>query len=54
MKKIIALVSLSLFCCTASHAGEKDRTLDIRETPEFLDGANRVRQGLREGHSYVD
>ena len=32
----------------------KDRTLDIRETPEFLDVANRVRQGLREGHSYVD
>jgi NitT/TauT family transport system ATP-binding protein len=31
-----------------------DRTLDIRETPEFLDVANRVRQGLREGHSYVD
>ena len=29
MKKIISLVSLSLFCCTASHAGEKDRTLDI-------------------------
>ena len=32
----------------------RDRTLDIRETPEFLDIANRVRQGLREGHSYVD
>lgn len=32
----------------------RDRTLDIRETPEFLDVANRVRQGLREGHSYVD
>lgn len=32
----------------------RNRTLDIRETPEFLDVANRVRQGLREGHSYVD
>ncbi len=32
----------------------RDRTLDIRETSEFLDVANRVRQGLREGHSYVD
>lgn len=32
----------------------RDRTLDIRETPEFLDVANRVRNGLREGHSYVD
>ncbi len=30
----------------------RDRTLDIRETPEFLEVANRVRQGLREGHSY--
>jgi NitT/TauT family transport system ATP-binding protein len=32
----------------------RDRTLDIRETPEFIDVANRVRKGLREGHSYVD
>lgn len=32
----------------------KDRTLDIRETPEFLRLANRVRDGLREGHSYDD
>jgi NitT/TauT family transport system ATP-binding protein len=32
----------------------RDRTLDIRETPEFIDVANRVRQGLREGHSYAD
>ena len=32
----------------------KDRTLDIRETPEFMEIANRVRQGLREGHSYED
>ncbi len=32
----------------------RDRTLDIRETPEFIEIANRVRQGLREGHSYVD
>ena len=30
----------------------RNRTLDIRETPEFLSVANRVRQGLREGHSY--
>ena len=30
----------------------RDRTLDIRETPEFLEIANRVRHGLREGHSY--
>jgi NitT/TauT family transport system ATP-binding protein len=32
----------------------RDRTLDIRETPQFLAIANRVRQGLREGRSYVD
>jgi NitT/TauT family transport system ATP-binding protein len=32
----------------------RDRTLEIRETPEFLEIANRVRHGLREGHSYVD
>jgi NitT/TauT family transport system ATP-binding protein len=30
----------------------RDRQLDIRETPEFLAIANRVRQGLREGRSY--
>lgn len=30
----------------------RDRTLDIRETPEFLDLSHRVREGLREGHSY--
>jgi NitT/TauT family transport system ATP-binding protein len=30
----------------------RDRTLDIRETPEFLEVANRVRHGLRQGHSY--
>jgi NitT/TauT family transport system ATP-binding protein len=30
----------------------RNRTLDIRETPEFLSVAKRVRQGLREGHSY--
>ncbi|HCK19525.1 MULTISPECIES: ABC transporter ATP-binding protein [Thalassospira] len=28
-----------------------DRTLDIRETPEFLEIAHRVREGLRAGHS---
>jgi NitT/TauT family transport system ATP-binding protein len=32
----------------------RDRTLDIRETPEFLRLAARVRHGLREGHSYED
>jgi len=30
------------------------RNLDIRETPEFLKIAHRVRQGLRAGHSYED
>ncbi len=29
-----------------------DRTLDIRETPEFLSLSQRVREGLRAGHSY--
>jgi NitT/TauT family transport system ATP-binding protein len=29
-----------------------NRTLDIRETPEFLAIAHRVREGLRHGHSY--
>ncbi len=32
----------------------RDRNLDIRETPEFLKIAHRVRQGLRAGHSYDD
>ncbi len=32
----------------------RHRTLDIRETPEFLKIAHRVRQGLRAGHSYDD
>jgi NitT/TauT family transport system ATP-binding protein len=32
----------------------RDRTLDIRETPEFLKIAQRVREGLRAGHSYED
>ncbi len=30
----------------------KERPLDIRETPEFLAIAHRVREGLRAGHSY--
>ncbi|HEY2890060.1 MAG TPA: ABC transporter ATP-binding protein [Dongiaceae bacterium] len=30
------------------------RTLGIRETPEFLDIAHRVREALRAGHSYDD
>ena len=32
----------------------RDRTLDIRETPEFLEVARRVREGLKAGHSYED
>ena len=32
----------------------KERPLDIRETPEFLEIAHRVREGLRAGHSYDD
>lgn len=30
----------------------RDRTLEIRETPEFIRIAQRVRNGLRAGHSY--
>ncbi len=30
----------------------RERPLDIRETPEFLKIAHRVREGLRAGHSY--
>jgi len=30
----------------------RERTLDIRDTSEFLAVAHRVRQGLRAGHSY--
>jgi NitT/TauT family transport system ATP-binding protein len=30
----------------------RQRTLEIRETPEFLQIAQRVRKGLRMGHSY--
>jgi len=32
----------------------RGRTLDIRETPAFLKIAQRVRHGLRAGHSYDD
>jgi len=32
----------------------RQRTLDIRETPEFLKVAHRVRAGLRTGHGYDD
>ena len=32
----------------------RERPLDIRETPEFLAIAHRVREGLRAGHSYDD
>jgi NitT/TauT family transport system ATP-binding protein len=28
----------------------KERPLDIRDTPEFLEVAHRVREGLRAGH----
>ncbi|MHA1549724.1 MAG: ABC transporter ATP-binding protein [Alphaproteobacteria bacterium] len=30
------------------------RTLDIRDTPEFLQVAHRVRDGLKAGHAYED
>ena len=32
----------------------RKRTLDIRESPEFLKIAQRVREGLKAGHSYED
>ncbi|WP_170464198.1 ABC transporter ATP-binding protein [Ruegeria arenilitoris] len=32
----------------------KERPLDIRDTPEFIEIAHRVRDGLRAGHSYDD
>jgi NitT/TauT family transport system ATP-binding protein len=32
----------------------RERPLDIRETPEFLAIAHRVREGLKAGHSYDD
>ncbi|PVB62840.1 ABC transporter ATP-binding protein [Labrenzia sp. 011] len=32
----------------------RERSLDIRETPEFLRIAHRVREGLKAGHSYED
>ena len=32
----------------------KERPLEIRDTPEFLEIAHRVREGLRAGHSYDD
>ncbi len=32
----------------------RERTLDIRESPEFAAIAHRVRDGLKEGHSYDD
>ena len=32
----------------------RERKLEIRETPEFLKIAHRVREGLRAGHSYDD
>ena len=32
----------------------KDRTLDMRESAEFLKVAHRVREGLKAGHSYDD
>lgn len=31
-----------------------DRTLDVRDTPEFLEVAHRVREGLKAGHAYED
>ncbi len=32
----------------------QERPLDIRDSPEFLQVAHRVREGLRAGHSYDD
>jgi NitT/TauT family transport system ATP-binding protein len=32
----------------------RDRALDVRETPAFLEVAHRVREGLRAGHGYDD
>jgi NitT/TauT family transport system ATP-binding protein len=32
----------------------RERRLEIRETPDFLKIAHRVREGLRAGHSYDD
>ena len=32
----------------------RERNLDIRESPEFIAIAHRVREGLRAGHSYED
>ena len=32
----------------------RERPLDIRDTPEFLEVAHRVREGLRAGHAYDD
>ena len=32
----------------------RERPLDIRDTPEFLAVAHRVREGLRKGHAYDD
>ena len=32
----------------------RERPLDIRDTPEFLEIAHRVREGLRAGHTYDD
>jgi NitT/TauT family transport system ATP-binding protein len=32
----------------------RERPLDIRESPEFLAIAARVRDGLKAGHSYED
>ena len=32
----------------------RERPLDIRDTPEFLAIAHRVREGLRAGHAYED
>jgi NitT/TauT family transport system ATP-binding protein len=33
---------------------DRNRSLNMRETPEFLKIAQRVREGLRAGHSYDD
>ena len=48
---------MRLFKATDEHGAPLppgERPLDIRETPEFLEIAHRVREGLRAGHSYEE
>ena len=41
--KIIDIIEITL---------PEKRTLDMRDTPEFLALSHRIREGLRAGHSY--